>query len=165
MGEYVAQIYSNIKSKIISNISEITVWAKEIILINPLKRLYFNGPDLKSFGIVSIGFWNGLTNAEICAQLTTISERHWHENQELCDNRIHRQFMAFVVIVEFLIYIVAIFYFVKRLLAYCFPDQLTSEIRAWRKWATKDGQLTKEYQNDKSDKNHEKILTTVCWPT
>ncbi len=154
MGEYVAQIYSNI----ISNISEITVWAKEIILINPLKRLYFNGPDLKSFGIVSIGFWNGLTNAEICAQLTTISERHWHENQGLCDNRIHRQFMAFVVIVEFLIYIVSIFYLVKRLLAYYFPDQLTREIRALRKWAT---QLTKEYQNDKSDKNHKKILTTV----
>ena len=142
MAEYVGQICSNI----ISNLSEITVWTKEIFLIGPLKRLYFNGPDLHSFGISSIGFWNGLTNPEICAQITTISERHWDKYEDLCNDRIQRQFMAFVIIVEFLIYITTIFYLAKRVLAYWFPDQLTREIRVLRKWATKD---STKYQNDK----------------
>lgn len=117
----------------ISNISaNLFCWFRNIIFVKPLRRLYFNGPDLKSFGFISIGFWNGLTYPEICAQLTTISERHWLQHPELCDIRIERQFLAFVVMAEFILYLIVVGYGIKRLVGYFFPNELTNEIRALR---------------------------------
>lgn len=114
--------------------TSITLWIKDYFFLGPLKRLYFFGPDLKSLGIINVGFWNGLTNSEICAKLTSIPESHWDQNSETCNERIDRQFMAFVIIIEFSLYICTMIYLTNGIYKYYFPDPLTREIREFRKW-------------------------------
>jgi hypothetical protein len=134
---------------LVENLSSLSVYfirlVRDILLREPLRRLYFDGPDLKSFGIINIGFWNGMTHAEICAQLTTISEHHWLEHRGLCDSRIERQFSSFVVTVECVLYFLAVGYCVKRLFLYFFPDELTGEIRALRKYCEAELHKKKEH--------------------
>lgn len=153
MLEYLNQLdlfERSISSICIRGASNIYYYIKQVLLVEPLRRLYFDGPDLKSFGIISCGFWNGISKPEICALLTTISEHHWRQHSELCDERIERQFLAFVVTVEFVIYVIMMGYIMKRGFACYFPDELTLEIRALRKW----------YETKPDQKNIE-MLTNV----
>jgi len=123
----------------ISPISVADIWnfadcVKDAILVQPLHRLYFHGPDFKSFGMLSVGFWNGVSKSEICAQLTTIQQQHWLEHEDLCEKRIERQFLAFVVMVEFAAYMLVALSLFRHISARYFPDELTKEIRSLRKW-------------------------------
>lgn len=132
----------------ISPISVADIWTfatcvKETILVQPLRRLYFQGPDFKSFGMLSVGFWNGVSKSEICAHLTTIQQQHWLEHGDLCEKRIERQFLAFVVMVEFVMYMFAAISLMRHILARYFPDELTKEIRSLRKWCQEDSKHPK----------------------
>ena len=151
LSQNVTKVFTASFETVTSTLSQMTGWANEAFFVAPLRRLYFSGPDLKSFGILSLGFWNGLANSEICAQLTSIPERHWDENPETCTDRIDRQFMAFVVTVEFTLYVCTIVYLTKRLFEYYFPDSLTREMRALRKCIT-------EYGGHQKSKRHEKNI-------
>ena len=103
----------------------------DIVLVTPLHRLYFEGPEFKSWGI-DVGFWKGQDTASICSQLTTIPEKHWLMHPEECNSLLDRHFNAFLVSVETIIYGFLIYKIYKWFQQKYFPDPLIIELRALR---------------------------------
>ena len=62
------------------------------VLEPALRELYFVGPRLKGYG-----FWNGLPQADICAQLTQTSADVWTHAVGQCTTLTEQYFQAFYV--------------------------------------------------------------------
>ena len=79
-------------------------------LERPLRLLYFDGPSYGNYG-----FWNGVSNAEICASLTKTNSMVWLTTSETireCGFMVNKAFTSFYVLVTCLIY----FYFLVTFL-------------------------------------------------
>jgi len=64
-------------------------WLGNIVL-HPLRRLYFEGPDVYGYG-----WWGGRAAPDICAQLTNVDAAFWTRNPDDCRTLLERKFVAF----------------------------------------------------------------------
>lgn len=78
-----------------------------LLLIQPLHRLYFHGPNL-----YGVGFWESMKNTTICAQLTEQSEILWLQNPTECAAMIQRKYDAYETMIE-----ISVYFFVLYLLS------------------------------------------------
>jgi len=67
-----------------------------------LMKLYREGPAIPIFG-VTIGFWDGLTDAEVCSQLTAGSISFWQDNKTECNDIMNRKTTNFYQMFEFFV--------------------------------------------------------------
>lgn len=62
--------------------------------LQPLKQLgeyiYFNGPS-------KLGFWNGISKSEACAELTRVPNEIWKKEFDACDDLLYRDFKAYCI--------------------------------------------------------------------
>jgi hypothetical protein len=70
------------------------------LLIAPLQKLYFGGPQVYGWG-----FWGGRARADMCAELTSYDAYFWHQHAAECDQLLERQFGAFLIAIETLLYL------------------------------------------------------------
>ena len=98
-----------------------------VLILNPLRKLYFHGPTLNGWG-----FWGSKTRAQICYALTPTSELFWETHRAECDLLIEQHFYGIQVSVESLLHVtliyVAILLTYQRLvrprnLVWCVPPQ------------------------------------------
>lgn len=82
------------------------------IAIEPLKRLYRNGPGLKY-----VGFWRGASSPDICAALTNVEARFWAAHLDECESLIDDDFMSYIVLFETIVYFYLLFRLGKSLLS------------------------------------------------
>lgn len=70
------------------------------LLVSPLEKLYFGGPQLYGYG-----FWGGRESADICAELTSAPASFWHKESDQCNQLLGKQFRAFMVALETLLWL------------------------------------------------------------
>ncbi len=109
-----------------------SMYLYDTLLVSPMHRLYFKGPDLNSFGFITLGFWKGKSEQSICSHLTSIPESHWMQHPDECDVLLQRHFDAFLVMVETALYVFMIVQIYGCITRKYFPDPLVLEIRALR---------------------------------
>jgi hypothetical protein len=79
----------------------------------PLRRLYFQGPSLNGFG-----FWGGLPAPDCCTlALPGTSAVFWADHLHQCEVILDQRFIAFLTVVQFLVYVIYVHRIVS-LLAY-----------------------------------------------
>lgn len=97
-------------------------------IIQPLKTLYFGGPRLWGWG-----GWEGISNEEICAQLTQVPAKVW-ENSINCSQLIERKFQTFLISIGSLTYFLFIYKFLNYLyLRYFVLGPLLKEFKNFKK--------------------------------
>jgi hypothetical protein len=79
--------------------------AYEWLLVAPLQKLYFAGPQL--YG--AIGFWGGREPEDICAELTNVGAHFWAEHTDQCAGLLDKQFNAFLIAIETFVYLFLLF--------------------------------------------------------
>jgi hypothetical protein len=65
-----------------------------------LRNLYFGGPALHGYG-----FWSNKSPVDMCSELTNVPADHWVKNEEECETLLQRNFRAFEIGVNTVIYI------------------------------------------------------------
>lgn len=70
------------------------------LLIAPLQKLYFGGPQLYGYA-----FWGGRERADICAELTNVPAEFWQSQPDQCEQLLDKQFRAFLIAIETLLYL------------------------------------------------------------
>lgn len=55
-----------------AKIKDLYRWSTRLFIIEPLWNLYIDAPS-----IAGVGGWGGKDPADICAELTTVTSRHW----------------------------------------------------------------------------------------
>lgn len=79
--------------------------------VYPLHSLYFNGPLLNGYG-----FWGGTKQEDICAAIFKgTSALFWMEHENDCTTLLISRFNAFLISVQFFIYVVCIY----RIVSWC----------------------------------------------
>lgn len=68
------------------------------LVVAPLRRLYYHGPAMGGYG-----FWNGREPSDICAAYFQTGT-FWTNNMQACVDGIEKNFEAFMVAVEVLVY-------------------------------------------------------------
>ena len=61
----------------------------------PLRRLYFHGPAWHG-----AGFWQGMSDADMCAQLSTVDAAFWGQHATDCTLLLERRFDSFAIAVH-----------------------------------------------------------------
>jgi len=84
-----------------------------IIFINPLLKLYLNGPVA-----YNIGFWNGDSPTVMCSKLTSYTEIFWDNHHEECLLMIKHKFITFKISIETLIYFSCLFHMIYTTIHY-----------------------------------------------
>lgn len=92
------------------------------MFVQPLRRLYFHGPENIAFGL---GFWQGLSQSEICARIKNTSEKTWDKLPDECEQITEQLFQSFLITVETILW----FYILVQIL-FLLPT-VTSAL-AWR---------------------------------
>ena len=77
----------------------------------PLKRLFLDGP-------VSLGFWGGARQEDICASITGSPAHFWATQVDACIQIVDRNFIAFATLVYSAFYLFCVFRFINTLLFY-----------------------------------------------
>lgn len=80
--------------------------------ITPMSHLFLYGPR---WYYLSIG-WQGIDACDICQELTGVTSQHWTKNEDnmnRCLQLIESRFYSQVVLVQFLLYCIVIFFIVK----------------------------------------------------
>lgn len=62
------------------------------VIIYPLRRLYFDGPDVHGYGC-----WGGKSSPDICSQITGVDATFWVQNSDDCQIVLERKFVAFYI--------------------------------------------------------------------
>lgn len=52
--------------------------------------IYFNGPS-------KLGFWNGISKSEACAELTRVPSDVWIKQSQACEDLLFRDFQAYCI--------------------------------------------------------------------
>lgn len=90
-----------------AKIAELAYDVYDVLLVKPLRQLYFFGPV-----ILQYGFWAGMPNADICQTITHTPSSHWsNEGQQACANLVDNKFYSFRVLIESGVY----FYCIARI--------------------------------------------------
>lgn len=111
-------------------------WIWEPFFVNPLKRLYFHGPDNIVFGL---GFWQGVSQSEICAKIKNTSERTWEKLPQECELLTDQLFQSFLVTIETLLW----FYLLIQIL-FLLPTVMSALV--WRYVANYKSTSLNDYQ-------------------
>ena len=62
---------------------------------DPLRHLYFHGPAWHG-----AGFWQGMSDADMCAQMTTVDAAFWGQHADDCTLLLERRFHSFALAVH-----------------------------------------------------------------
>jgi len=89
-----ASYLSFISGIITSSITSVIYAVPNILVVQPLKLLYFQGP-----AVLGWGGWGGLPIEDICAQFTQVSADLWKNQREHCLALVDRKFTAVLVAV------------------------------------------------------------------
>jgi hypothetical protein len=73
------------------------MWIYDVLFVNPLRTLYLNGTTI-------LGFWNGQSALQICAQVTHQSELFWQQHPDDCSVIVEQRFAAALSTVQILLY-------------------------------------------------------------
>ncbi len=73
------------------------MWIYDVLFVNPLRTLYLNGTTI-------LGFWNGQSALQICAQVTHQSELFWQQHPHDCSVIVEQRFAAALSTVQILLY-------------------------------------------------------------
>jgi hypothetical protein len=73
------------------------MWIYDVLFVNPLRTLYLNGTTI-------LGFWNGQSPLQICAQVTQQSELFWQQHPHDCNVIVEQRFSAALSTVHILVY-------------------------------------------------------------
>lgn len=85
----------------------------------PLRLLYFHGPQIRTLGI---GFWEGQSMEQICAQLTngytdSTFWQHSSQSHDQCRDIVQRRYQSFVLTILVCLYLfIVLRVILKRLL-------------------------------------------------
>lgn len=83
----------------------IVFYVKSVLFVNPIRNLYFRGPWVNGWG-----FWSGKTIDEICTYINpSTNQLHWLKNNMECLEIVEKRFDSFMVIVNFTLYLFAIY--------------------------------------------------------
>ncbi len=74
-----------------------------LFFVEPLKRLYFQGPFLGGYG-----FWAGKSTKEICLRGHDVAEDVWESRLDLCEAAVEAKFASFIVACETFAYLIAV---------------------------------------------------------
>jgi hypothetical protein len=101
--------------------------AGHLIIHNPLRTLYFNGPT-------ALGFWGGALPQDICFSLTGTPSVFWAQHVQECMRLCEHKFDAFAVIITFGVYVALVFRCVEAVAMHlCFTRPILCELRRRRK--------------------------------
>jgi hypothetical protein len=64
------------------------VW--NYVCVEPLYVLFRAGPSIHG-----VGFWQGKSDSEVCAEMTNTRGQFWTENSSECQDLIHKRFRSF----------------------------------------------------------------------
>lgn len=67
--------------------------------LQPLAKLYLLGPSINN----NIGFWQGKSLIDICAEITQTSSVFWQNHPSQCFTIVENRFFGFVSVIECLI--------------------------------------------------------------
>ena len=82
----------------------IGTYVDDICFAEPLRALYFDGPDLYGHG-----FWGGRNPEDICAQLSSVPADTWKNRMsDECQSMLERKFRSFLICARFAVMICAI---------------------------------------------------------
>ena len=70
-----------------------------VLVRRHLERLFFHGPS-----IMGVGFWQGKSPTDMCAELTTFASDFWAAHPAECDQIVHQHLRTFLVSVETALY-------------------------------------------------------------
>jgi hypothetical protein len=73
------------------------MWLYDTLFVNPLRTLYLNGTTM-------LGFWNGQSALQICAQVTHQSELFWQQHPQDCSVIVEQRFSSALSTVQVLLY-------------------------------------------------------------
>ena len=117
-------------------------WFRNLIwnplVVEPLRRLYFHGPSNIAFGL---GFWEGASNATICATVKNTSEDVWLVADEHCAKITNDLFLAFLIAAETMLYFYLLFQIVLLL-----PTVTTAFV--WRMFGYHNKEITNKKNTD-----------------
>jgi len=97
---------------VISN-ETVPLWLQQIyssLLLQPVAKLYLHGPSF-------FGGWAGKAPETICAALTNVPEVFWKQNPTECFGLMGRDFYSWVTVLESLMYMFALFWFLQKVLS------------------------------------------------
>ena len=92
-------MYTKQKKKNQMFLLDCLVTTYEWIIVNPLRQLYYYGPNFGHFG-----FWSGMGQTEMCQILTPMTHSFWIQHPSECVQLLDTKFMAFRISVELVIY-------------------------------------------------------------
>lgn len=73
------------------------MWLYDTLFVNPLRTLYLNGTTM-------LGFWNGQSALQICAQVTHQSELFWQQHPHDCNLLVEQRFSSALSTAQILLY-------------------------------------------------------------
>lgn len=92
---------------------------------HPLRTLYFHGPNIRGYG-----FWGGIADSDMCAQLTSVSSLMWDSQAAACRDLLERNFAAFYTAVLSALYAWLVFKLLQCLLfRYAYMRPIVAELR------------------------------------
>lgn len=78
-------------------------WVYNNLIMPPLWTLYRRGPEFTfvvgGTSTISMGFWKGADDVDVCARITGVSALHWatEDGNRACETLISKHFDAFVI--------------------------------------------------------------------
>ena len=79
--------------------------AHDMLIRQPLKRLYIEGPNMNGWG-----FWENRAESDICAALTGTTSAHWEVATDVCSDLLLRKFEAWYVMMVTSMYVLVVLY-------------------------------------------------------
>ena len=88
------------------------IWKTQTVLFAVARTLYLNGPGL-------LGCWEGQSNADICARLTTTTSDVWRRNLNECNDLIDKKVTAYVIGSCFITAVVFAYHLIGAMWNFC----------------------------------------------
>ena len=89
----------------------------KVIIIDPLKYLYLQGPRM-----FNIGFWEGKPIHEICGEMSSESELFWLMHINECAQMIDDKFFSYVTMMEIGVYFYLMIIVLHNVTTLCFDS-------------------------------------------
>jgi len=91
-----------ITTSILDYLLDIKHYMTTLIITNPMKNLYLNGPK-------SLFCWGGAELSDICAKITGSSSDFWNKNIPECITIIEKQFNSYYIMLTTILYVILIY--------------------------------------------------------
>lgn len=91
-----------ITAYILDYLLDIKHYMTTLIITNPMKNLYLNGPK-------SLFCWGGDELYDICARITGSSSEFWNKNMPECITIIEKQFKSYYIMLTTILYVILVY--------------------------------------------------------